>query len=97
MVWRSGLVLAAIASSAFAVPASAALYAEVGIAPPQASIGVVPDRTYTERTYAYTQEPAYVEHRSYVVESPRYYYYSEPETHYYYYYSEPSRVYIAPY
>jgi hypothetical protein len=38
-----------------------------------------------------------VEHRSYVVESPRYYYYSEPETHYYYYYSEPSRVYIAPY
>lgn len=96
MVWRSGLVLAAMASSAIAVPASAALYAEVGINPPEASIGVTPDRTYTERTYSYTYEPGYVEHRSYVVETPRYYYYSEPRTTYYYY-SEPSRVYIAPY
>jgi len=92
-----------MASSAFAVPASAALYAEVGINPPEASIGVTPDRTYTERTYSYTYEPGYVEHRSYVVETPRYYYYSEPSTTYYYseprtyYYSEPSRVYIAPY
>jgi len=91
MVIRSGLVLAAAALSAFAVPASAALYIEAGVAPPAATVEVVPDRTYI-----YSYEPAYVEHRSYVVESPRYYYNPEPRT-YYYYYSEPSRVYIAPY
>ena len=75
MLWRSGLMLAAVALSAFALPASAALYAEVGIAPPAASVEVVPDRTYT---YSYSYEPGYVERRSYVVETPRYYYYSEP-------------------
>jgi hypothetical protein len=75
MIWRSGLVLVAVALSAFALPASAALYAEVDIAPPAASVEVVPDRTYT---YTYSYEPGYVEHRSYTVETPHYYYYSEP-------------------
>jgi hypothetical protein len=77
MVWRSGLMLAAVALSAVSLPASAALYAEVGIAPPAASVEVVADRTYT-----YTYEPDYyVEHHSYIVETPRYYYYSEPRVY----------------
>ena len=75
MIWRSGLALAAAALSAVALPASAAVYAEVGIAPPAASVEVVPDRTYT---YTYEYVPGYVEHRSYTVETPLYYYYSEP-------------------
>jgi len=91
MVLRTGLVLAATAAlSAFAVPASAALYIEAGVTPPAASVEVVPDRTYT---YSYEPAPAYVEQRSYVVETPRYYY-APPPT---YYYSEPSRVYVTPY
>jgi hypothetical protein len=76
MVWRSGLVLAAAALSAFAVPATAALYVEAGIDPPAASIEVVPDRTYT-----YTYEPGYVERHTYVMESPRAYYYTEPRVY----------------
>jgi len=68
MIGRSGLMLAAVALSGFALPASATIYAEVGIAPPEASVEVVPDRTYT-----YTYEPGYVERHSYIVETPRYY------------------------
>ena len=70
MIWRSGLMLAAVALSAFALPASAVLYAEVGIAPPAASVEVVPDQTYT---YSYSYEPSYVERHSYTVETPQYY------------------------
>ncbi len=76
MVWRSGLVLAAAALSAFAVPAAAALYVEAGIALPPAIVEVVPDRTYS---YAY--EPGYVERHTYVMESPRVYYYTEPRVY----------------
>ena len=76
MLWRSGLVLAAVVLSAFAGPAAAALYVEAGIAPPAASVEVVPDRTYT-----YTYEPGYVERHTYVIESPRVYYYTEPRVY----------------
>ena len=76
MLWRSGLVLAAVALSAFAGPAAAAVYVETEIAPPAASVEVVPDRTYT-----YTYEPGYVERHTYVMESPRVYYYTEPRVY----------------
>jgi len=61
-------MLTAVALSAFALPASAALYAEVGVTPPAASVEIVPDQTYTQ-TFTYTYEPGYVERRSYTVET----------------------------
>ena len=76
MLWRSGLVLGTVALSAFAGPAAAALYVEAGIAPPAASVEVVPDRTHT-----YTYEPSYVERHTYVMESPQVYYYTEPRVY----------------